>query len=195
MMNIVGIDEVGRGSIAGPVAVGIFVIKKKFKHPLFAKFKDSKKLSAQNRRRQYEIFQDWKKLGYVDYCVEFRSAKFIDKWGIEKAVSACIASGLKKSGTAPRGRVVLDGRLRADKSFTNQTAIIKGDEKIPAIAFASIVAKVKRDELMTKLRASHPKFSFAEHKGYGTRKHYDEMEKHGLTSFHRTTFIHSKKAV
>ena len=87
-------------------------------------------------------------------------------------------------------KLLLDGGLKAPEEFLHQETIIKGDSKERAISFAAIVAKVERDTLMKELGEKHPEYGFENHKGYGTKKHFEAIKKHGMLSFHRRSFIH-----
>lgn len=207
---VVGIDEVGRGPLAGPVAVCAFKIpadilsceiESLFERDgsMFTKkserIKDSKKLTREKRE---EIFLKLKKLkniktkvgcGVLDYFVSYESAKKIDELGISKAIKNCLEKSLNKLKVKPKECVVLlDGGLKAPEEYKNQKTIIKGDEKERAIAFASIVAKISRDYLMCKLAKKYPEYSFEINKGYGTKKHCDAITKNGLCAEHRKCF-------
>ncbi len=186
---IIGIDEVGRGPLAGPVAVCAFKMPVNFFAKTFGKIKDSKKLIPEKRE---EIFKKLKKLKtekIVDYFVCYESAKRIDSLGLSKAIKNCLEKSLKKLRVKPEEcLVLLDGGLKAPKEYKNQKTIIKGDEKEKAIAFASIVAKVSRDALMRKLAKKYPKYSFEIHKGYGTKKHREAIIKNGFCVEHRRCF-------
>ena len=201
---IIGIDEVGRGPLAGPVAVCAFKMPILFNVKQFGKRRDSKKLTPEKRE---EIFCVLKKLrgnprggasAYrgstsgilgIDYCVSYESAKKIDAIGISRAIKNCLEKSLKKLNVKPHEcQVLLDGGLKAPSIYKNQKTIIKGDEKEWAIAFASIVAKVSRDALMCRLAKKYPKYCFEIHKGYGTKKHCELIRKCGLSNEHRKCF-------
>jgi ribonuclease HII len=186
---IIGIDEVGRGPLAGPVAIGAFKMPADFDGKNFGKIKDSKKLTPEKREEIDKKLKKLKKEKIVDFFVCFQSAKQIDKLGLSKAIRNCIESGMKKLKVKPKEcLVLLDGGLKAPKIFKNQKTIIKGDEKERAIAFASIVAKVSRDALMCRLAKKYPEYCFEIHKGYGTKKHRDLIAKYGLSAEHRRSF-------
>lgn len=187
--SVVGIDEVGRGPLAGPVAVCAFKIPVAFKVVGFGPLKDSKKLTPKKREEIFAKLEILKKEKKVDYSVCYESAKKIDKVGISKAIRNCLAKALKNIKAKPSEcMVLLDGALRAPSSFPYQRTIIKGDEKIRAIAFASIVAKVSRDALMCRLAKRYPKYNFEIHKGYGTKIHCKAIRKYGLSKEHRKCF-------
>ena len=176
---IVGIDEAGRGPLAGPVAVGAVIGLLNSK--LLKKIKDSKKLNAKQR----EIWHKFLKKNFECHCV-FIGHKTIDKINIHKATLLGVEKVLKKF-KRKLDLVLMDGSLRAPKEYKQKT-IIKGDEKISLISAASIIAKVSRDRRMMREHKKTPHYAFDKHKGYGTKLHYKKIKKHGLSSIHRHTF-------
>lgn len=190
----IGIDEVGRGPIAGPVAVGAFMFKDDKAKRLFRGVKESKQLSESQRESWFEIIKKAKKQGLVDFQVCFQSERIIDKYGISFAIRKCVSSCLIKTGASTRSSsILLDGGLKAPSQFLNQKTIIKGDEKIKVIALASICAKVLRDRRMINLSKKHVEYGFEKHKGYGTAKHYSAIKSLGLLPCHRRSFLRNKK--
>lgn len=186
---IIGIDEVGRGPLAGPVAVCSFIMPVKFNAKSFGKIKDSKKLAPIKREEIFDKLKILKKEKIVNYFVSYESAQKIDKIGLSKAIKNCLEKSLSKLMAKPdECLVLLDGGLKAPLIYKNQKTIIKGDEKERAVAFASIAAKVSRDALMCKLAKKYPKYSFEIHKGYGTKKHCESIRKNGLCPEHRRCF-------
>ena len=180
----IGIDEAGRGPLAGPVSVGAVMVKSDFDFSIFKNLKDSKKLSESKREEFFEVIN--KK---IKYKVVMVSNKIIDKKGISYAIKFAIKSLLKKlNPNIKNTKVFLDGSLKAPEEFTQET-IIKGDEKIPAISLASIMAKVTRDRYMKKISDKYPAFNFDIHKGYGTKGHIEAIKKHGPSELHRKSFI------
>lgn len=191
MRFLLGVDEAGRGPLAGPVSVGIvavpegFVVEKEF--PGVA---DSKKLSEKKREALYEMLVARVALGDARFTVEFEDALTIDREGIAVAVRRAVSRGVNAlAPDAASVRVQLDGALRAPIEYAQET-IINGDELIPLISLASIAAKVERDRLMVALAAEYPAYGFDIHKGYGTKMHYEMLQKHGLCAIHRRSFIH-----
>jgi len=195
---VVGIDEVGRGPLAGPVTVGAFIapysMRGKLIKLLGGKIKDSKKLTHEQRSSINRSICDLKQQGKVDFRITHISNSAIDKKGISKAITQAITLSLKKlhhKFSNTKGdplSVRLDGLLKAPEEYRSQKTIIKGDEKDVFIACASIVAKVKRDRLMSRLAKKYPLYAFNIHKGYGTTKHRQLIKKYGLSSIHRLTF-------
>lgn len=194
MQTIVGIDEAGRGPIAGPVAVGVFEFKISNYRSLIRKIalplRDSKKLTALQREKWFARFKIWQKEKHCDFAVVLISAKEIDRIGINQAISKALINCLKKLKIKSKERMVLDGGLKAPFIYTNQTTIIKGDEKEPVISCASICAKVLRDRYMATMGKKYPGYGFDVHKGYGTKAHYLAISKYGLSPLHRKTYIH-----
>jgi ribonuclease HII len=194
---LIGIDEVGRGPLAGPVAVCVVAIDKKYAGKILKKFSlpaekivltDSKKLSEKARDR---IFDIQKYIPEIISSVQYCSAKQIDKNGISNCIKKCIESGLKdlnKKGIhSGNAEVFLDGALRAPSTYTQHT-IIRGDSSVPIISLASVIAKVSRDTKMKKLHKKFPEYNFAQNKGYGTKSHIQNIKKYGLSTEHRITF-------
>ena len=193
---IIGIDEAGRGPIAGPVAVGGASIQadifNKEGKKMFKGIKDSKKLTLQQREKWFEKMKEWKKEGKINFTVSYESSLTIDRIGIVKSITRALGSSIKKLNIKPSDALVLlDGGLKAPKEYKNQKTIIRGDEKEPIIALASIAAKVLRDREMVKLGKKFPQYGFEAHKGYGTKSHYENLEKHGPFSLHRKSFLKS----
>ncbi|MDD2935069.1 MAG: ribonuclease HII [Candidatus Pacebacteria bacterium] len=198
---IIGIDEVGRGPVAGPVAVGAVLFSVENKTAMeerFSNFKDSKKLTPKKRNEWFENIKKAKDEGLLDYRVVFVDNKKIDEFGIAPSIRSCIKNSLKKiTSTTSTATgllledylILLDGGLKAPEEFVNQKTIIKGDEKEMVIALASIMAKVTRDALMCNLAKNYPKYELEKHKGYGTKAHMTAIKKHGISEIHRKTFL------
>lgn len=191
---LIGIDEVGRGPVAGPVTVCGFKIslrnyEKLDKEKFFAGIKDSKKLSEKKREEWFTKFTELKKQKVIEYCCLSKSAKEIDKVGISKCIKELITDILKDLNVNLKDQILLDGSLKAPDEFFNQQTIIKGDEKIPVISCASIIAKVLRDKKMMELDKTIPGYDFSKHKGYGTKKHLESIRNTGLSEIHRITYL------
>lgn len=195
MNSIFGIDEAGRGPIAGPVSVGVFrsdlsiVDLKKSIKKTGLKLRDSKKLTHKEREIWFLQIQKWKDEGKCDFNITLISAKIIDKKGIVFAINKSLHSSLYNLKPKTSHLILLDGGLKAPKEFKKQKTIIKGDEKEPVISLASICAKVTRDRYMDKISKKYPKYNFYIHKGYGTKSHYEAIYKYGVTDIHRKTFL------
>lgn len=188
---MLGVDEAGRGPLAGPVSVGVVAVPEGFDVlKEFPGVADSKKLSEKRREKIFGMLEARVALGDARFAVEFESAETIDEEGIVTAVRRALWRGV--NNLAPDSALVhiqLDGALRAPPEYSQET-IINGDELIPLISLASIVAKVTRDRLMVELSKKYPLYGFEKHKGYGTKAHYEMLKKHGLCVIHRRSFIH-----
>lgn len=189
---IVGVDEVGRGPLAGPVTVCAFGIQKKHYDEVLkrlAGITDSKKLTEKKRDFFVEIIKGLKKEGKVEISISSVSAKVIDKDGISAALRAALNRSVKNiTKNYKNPFIYLDGSLYADKKFSQET-IIKGDGKNWLIGSASVVAKVTRDTQMKNYAKKYPYYGFEQHKGYGTKKHYENIAQHGVCEIHRKTWI------
>ncbi|MEK7514496.1 MAG: ribonuclease HII [Patescibacteria group bacterium] len=190
---IVGVDEAGRGPLAGPVSVGAICVPISFPKSFLKGVKDSKKLSKKKREEWFSKIKSAsnKKLSYQ---FSFATAHTIDKRGIVRAVSLSISRALSRFHVSPiKTLVLLDGGLKAPSRYPHQKTIIGGDEKEPLIALASIVAKVLRDRRMVRYAKFHPRYSFEVHKGYGTALHRKLLKKYGPSIIHRRSFIKNLK--
>lgn len=188
---MLGVDEAGRGPLAGPVAVGVVSVPEGFDVAReFPGVADSKKLSEKNREKIFTLLTARVARGDARVAVEFESAETIDREGIAAAVRRALSRGVNAlAPDAALVRVQLDGALRAPPEYAQET-IINGDELVPLISLASIAAKVTRDRLMVEAAKEYPLYGFEKHKGYGTRAHYEMLLKHGLCAIHRRSFIH-----
>lgn len=190
-MKIIGIDEAGRGPLAGPVAVGVVMVSEGYDIlAAFPGLNDSKKLSEKKREMLFKTLQQEMKAGNVKAVVCLSNARIIDDKGIAYAVRHALDRGVRKLLPNPKeGKVWLDGSLKAPSEYEQET-VIGGDGLVPAIMLASIAAKVTRDQLMLKTDAMHPLYGFASHKGYGTKTHMEAIRTHGMCEEHRRSFIH-----
>lgn len=189
MSYVVGIDEAGRGPLAGPVAVGAVKIPLNFNKNFFKSIQDSKKLSPGERELWFTLALEARKKGTLDFAVSLVSEKVIDRKGISYAIRLGIKRSLAALGVTGDSQVFLDGGIKAPEKFIHQLTVVKGDEKIPVISLASIVAKVIRDKRMVMLSKKFPEFNFHMHKGYGTRMHRLAIQKYGSTEVHRKSFL------
>lgn len=186
---VVGVDEAGRGPLAGPVSVGIAVLPMDFDWELLPGVGDSKKVSPKNREAIFCRAETLKKEGVLNFHVALISEKTIDTIGITNAVREGILRGFKNLALDPHVSCVkLDGLLRAPDEFLYQETIIKGDAKEKVIGLASIMAKVTRDRYMVRVSDTYPQYDFHVHKGYGTAKHISALKLHGLSPLHRRSF-------
>lgn len=199
---VIGVDEVGRGPLAGPVAaaaVSVRVAKTETELSslirangrIVSGLKDSKQLTAKQREKIFAVLAENPRIFWAAASV---SEKTIDKINIqnasELAMKKAVQKLLKKCGIAAAKNclVLVDGNRKIKNLNLPQKTIIKGDEKIPAISAASIIAKVSRDRFMLKLHEKYPRYNFAKHKGYGTKEHYRALKKFGPSPVHRRSF-------
>lgn len=214
MQSVIGIDEVGRGPLAGPVVVAALSIPKNFftmsrrEHRALGALKDSKKLSRKKREAWFAYLT---RHPCVRYAVARVMPQTIDRVNIARAANRAALRAYErliendKGGAAHRpamrgtpsrraAPIYLDGglylgtRVKSEQHYHAKT-VIKGDEKIRAVAMASIIAKVTRDRAMVRLAKRYPDYGFEVHKGYGTRLHRAALTKHGPSPVHRLTFI------
>ncbi|MFA6278825.1 MAG: ribonuclease HII [Candidatus Paceibacterota bacterium] len=194
MRFVIGVDEAGRGPLAGPVSVGVVAVSEGLDVAKeFPDVADSKKLSEKKREAIFEMLEKRAEGGEVRFVVEFESAESIDREGIAVVIRRAVARGINGitcgSPTSTNFHILLDGSLYAPPEYSQET-VINGDELIPIISLASIAAKVSRDRLMLELAKTYPEYSFEKHKGYGTKAHYEALKKYGLCAIHRKSFIH-----
>jgi len=212
---VVGLDEVGRGPLAGPVVAAAVCIsaKVRFVIPACASpmasarrakagiqssesgsrikcgmtpkgIRDSKKLSPKQRERWYEILTNHSNIKWGTGMV---SEKIIDKINIFEATKLAMKKALKTLACEAE-YLLLDGNFTLEDLSISQKAVIRGDEKIFSCAAASIIAKVTRDRLMQKYHKKYPQYGFDRHKGYGTKKHFEAIKRHGSCKIHRLSF-------
>ncbi len=192
----IGIDEAGRGALAGPVCVGAVLMPEDFDwRSIFRsitkrgipRLRDSKQLSAQQREILFALIEEH---GGLRHSFALVAADTIDEIGIVNAAREASAIALGALGvSAGRAKVLLDAGLAVSQEW-EQESFVRGDENIPAIAFASIVAKVSRDRFMEDLALSHAHYGFEKHKGYGTPEHLSAIHLHGMSAVHRKSFVH-----
>jgi len=183
----IGIDEVGRGALAGPVAVGAVLMPVHLSWSDFENLKDSKKLSEKKRE---EWFEKIRTSDVLTFRVEMVDANFIDREGIVPACLRAAHAAIAHFDVDPSGVTVLcDAGLSVPEHW-HQQSIVRGDEKQVAIALASIVAKVTRDRYMHEYAKRQTLYGFEKNKGYGTKMHRASIREHGhIPGFHRMTFL------
>ena len=181
----VGIDEVGRGAVFGPVFSAVVVLTKKNKFTLKEiGVKDSKKLTSKKRKF---LFQKILLLS-SEYGIGQSSVREIEKFGIRFATELSMIRALKKLKEKPN-ELIIDGPLLLRPWNGIQKNIVSGDSKFISIASASIVAKVSRDNLMERLEKKYSGYLIFKNKGYGTREHFSLLKKNGITKLHRKSFL------
>lgn len=191
---LIGIDEVGRGPLAGPVTLCACAVLKKDAKRIFNKnFKglvDSKKISSKKRTLLSREAKDLKKKNLIKFAVSHVGADVIDRIGISHAIRRAVRSILKQLKLEPaKCEVRLDGSLYAPAEYVNQKTIIKGDATEPVISLASVIAKVARDTKMDRYSEVYSEYGFEVHKGYGTLRHIQAVIVHGACDIHRRSFL------
>ncbi len=182
--RVAGLDEAGRGPLAGPVIAATVIIKPclkwNFKH---LRLRDSKKLSLKRREEFYKLIT---KNPAIKWGIGRVSEKVIDKINILEATKLAMRKAIKKLKRKP-DFLILDGNFKIDINLP-QRSIIKGDEKVFSCAAASVIAKVYRDRIMQRYHKKYPQYGFDKHKGYGTKLHRAILKKYGPSKIHRKSF-------
>jgi ribonuclease HII len=182
---IAGVDEVGRGPLAGPVVAAAVILPNDF---FLAGIDDSKKLSEKKRLEYDAIIRK----EAIAFSIAMIHAKEIDEINIYEATKKAMKSAIVS--LEPKPDLVLIDAMKLELPYTSES-IIKGDANSISIAAASIVAKVARDKLMMEISQDYPVFGFQNHMGYGTKEHIEAIQKHGITSYHRKSFAPIKDLV
>ena len=176
---IIGSDEVGRGSFAGPICAA--AVKINYSHLKFlTNVKDSKKLSVKKREEIFSLVQE----NNIEYSFKESSNAFIDQFGIKNANEKVLTDSISDIYTGDEIVYVDHFKINNFKSIS----VTRGEENCRAIALASIVAKVLRDNLMIKFSEKYPEYSLEKNKGYGTKDHRKAISKYGLSDIHRKSF-------
>lgn len=177
---ICGVDEAGRGPLAGPVCAAAVILPPHLELPGLT---DSKKLTDKKRRELFPIIQEQA----IAYGIGFASEKEIDEINILQATFLAMERALDQLAVKP-DLVLIDGNRENDFGIPVKT-VVKGDSLSLNIAAASVLAKVSRDDLMVKMSETYPEYSFEVHKGYGTKAHYAALTQHGPSPIHRMSFL------
>jgi len=179
---LVGVDEAGRGPLAGPVVAAACILPSHF--PQYDELKDSKQLSAKERKRFFSLLTSHPD---VRYSVQFVSEKMIDTVNILQATLLAMKRAIMALKKEAPLLVLVDGNTLPSIPYPAH-AIIHGDKLCPSISAASILAKVARDAFVSEYDKKWPHFRFSEHKGYGTPYHLEMIERYGILPVHRTSF-------
>lgn len=179
--HVAGIDEVGRGSWAGPLVVGAVILPQNFKIP--KGFNDSKKLKPILRKK----FAKFIKEIAISWAISKVEVGIINKKGIGQSTQIAFRKALRNLKPFPQHTLV-DAFYIKHISKKTQTPIVGGDQKSASIAAASVIAKVYRDNLMSKMSQKYNLWGFEKHKGYGTKFHQEKIKKYGFCKIHRTSF-------
>lgn len=176
---IVGTDEAGRGPLAGPVVVGACILPKEYDNPLID---DSKQLTDKKRRELFELIKEVA----VAYSIVIIEPQEIDRSNIYECARKGMSEAIRCLGNDVE--IILTDAMPLKNFEQPVEAIIKGDAKSQTIAAASILAKVTRDDIMIKYDQQYPQYHFAQNKGYGTKEHFEALEKYGPCPIHRMSF-------
>lgn len=177
---VCGVDEAGRGPLAGPVFAGAVILPENYTHEIL---NDSKKLSEKKRDLVYDdIIKD-----AVSWSVGIATEKEIDEINILNATFLAMKRAVEGLNIKP-DLAFIDGN-RYPNTGVKEVTIVKGDSKCMSVAAASIIAKVSRDRFMLQMAEKYPQYQFEKHKGYGTKLHYEMIEQFGVSEIHRRTFL------
>lgn len=180
VQRICGVDEAGRGPLAGPVCAAAVILPEHLEIPGLT---DSKKLTDKKRRELYPIIKEQA----VAYGIGFASEQEIDEINILQATFLAMRRALDQLEVKP-DMALIDGNRETDFGLPVKT-VVKGDSLSANIAAASVLAKVTRDDLMVEMAEKYPEYGFEIHKGYGTKAHYAALTAHGPSPVHRRTFL------
>ena len=179
---ICGVDEAGRGPLAGPVCAAAVILPAGF---LPEGLNDSKKLSEKKREQLFPIICE----GALAYSVAFASVEEIEEINILQAAMLAMTRAIDGLGLQPE-LALIDGN-RCPKTEMESRCVVGGDGRCASIAAASVLAKVSRDRLMLRLAEEYPQYGFEKHKGYGTKAHYEALRQYGPCPIHRMSFLKS----
>ena len=177
---VCGVDEAGRGPLAGPVCAAAVILPANLEIP---GLDDSKKLSDKRRRSLFPVIKEQA----IAYAIAFADQNEIDDINILQATLLAMERAINSLAVRPEVALI-DGNRDKDFGLPSET-VIQGDSRSASIAAASILAKVTRDDYMHKMATEYPQYGFEIHKGYGTKAHYEALEKYGPSPIHRTTFL------
>jgi ribonuclease HII len=183
---VAGVDEAGRGPLAGPVVAAAVILPRAFRHKTL---NDSKQLAPEMREK---IYAELTTRPEIIWAVGISDVEVIEAYNILRATWRAMSLAIEGLSLKP-DHVLIDG-LPVPAVQIPQTAIVKGDAKSYSIAAASVIAKVTRDRIMLQLHDQHPQYGFAQHKGYGTPEHLAALAEHGPCPAHRRTFSPVRQA-
>lgn len=179
---VCGIDEAGRGPLAGPVFAAAVILPE---NCVIEGLNDSKKISEKKREALFDIIKE----KAISYSIASVDEKTIDEINILQATYLAMKKAVEGLDV-PADYALIDGNRMPPIAIDGET-VVKGDAKSPSIAAASILAKVSRDRFMLELDEKYPQYKFSQHKGYGTKLHYEMLTEHGVSDCHRMSFLKS----
>lgn len=184
---IIGVDEVGRGSLVGSVIICAFRSKNALFDLLPFSVKDSKKINKKQRESIYNYFHENKNLN-CSYQITFGKKRDIEELNIHKVVLQSMSTAVKAI-SKPSDKIIIDGSfVPEDLKEFQVSSLIKADDKIKQVSAASIIAKVFRDKLISRLHFFENKYGWNKNAGYGTKNHLEAINKYGISPFHRKTY-------
>lgn len=178
---VCGVDEAGRGPLAGPVCAAAVIFTPDTQIP---GLDDSKKLTEKKREALFPVIQE----KALAYGIGYASEREIDEYNILNATFLAMRRAVKQLSVSP-DVLLVDGNQKPHIGVCDEVTVIKGDAKSISISAASVLAKVSRDRKMLELDAQYPQYAFRQHKGYGTKLHYERLSQYGLSPVHRRTFL------
>ncbi|MBQ8766710.1 MAG: ribonuclease HII [Clostridia bacterium] len=178
---ICGIDEAGRGPLAGPVYAAAVILPLGLEIP---GLNDSKKISEKKREQLFDVICE----KAIDYSIGIATEKEIDEINILNATFLAMHRAVEGLKTKP-DYALIDGNQYSKIPLVTEETVVKGDAKVMSIAAASILAKVSRDRFMLQKANEFPQYQFEKHKGYGTKLHYEMLQEYGPSPIHRMTFL------
>lgn len=178
---ICGVDEAGRGPLAGPVCAAAVILEE---GTIIEGLDDSKKLTEKKREQLYDVIKE----KAISFGIAFASVQEIEELNILKATFLAMERAVQNLDVSP-DYVIIDGNAFPPQIKEDGECVVKGDSKSMSIAAASILAKVTRDRLMLEYSEEYPLYHFEKHKGYGTKIHTDAIKKYGMCEIHRPSFL------
>ena len=178
---VCGVDEAGRGPLAGPVCAAAVILRPQTE---IVGLDDSKKLTEKKREALFPVITEQA----LSYGIGFATPEEIDKINILQATFLAMRRAVENLSVTP-DLLLIDGNQKPHIGLCDEVTVIKGDAKSMSIAAASVLAKVSRDRYMLKFAQQYPQYAFEKHKGYGTKLHYEQIAQYGISPVHRRSFL------
>ncbi len=180
-MSVCGVDEAGRGPLAGPVCAAAVILENGCE---IEDLNDSKKLTEKKREQLFDVIKE----KAVAYSIAFASVDEIEEFNILNATYIAMNRAINSLSIKPDFAIIDGNRVPSDIKVS-ASALVKGDMKSMSVAAASVLAKVSRDRLMLQYDEKYPEYNFKKHKGYGTKEHYAAISENGICEIHRRSFL------